>query len=293
MSTTLPAPQNAGPAEAEAAADAVARGLAALNLGPAPALGGWNPVGLHALASREVKRTWAIINQVVWPPVISTLLYVLVIGMGLGASVPQPLGVPYLAFLLPGLMALTIVESSYGECSSSLFQLRFMNAIQELLTAPLASWELVAGFLVGSLTRAFILVGMLIPFLPVFAGMWPQHVIPFVVMTALISIGFSGLGLIAGLLGEKWDQIAIPQTFLFTPLIWVGGVFTPPDMLPKAMQGLVWWNPLFYMIDGLRYGLVGAHAAPLWASFGLGAAFAASGAGVALWLFHTSSKLRP
>lgn len=293
MSSSVEVLAPKGPSEAEVAAEAVAKGLAALQLSPAPATQGWNPVGLYALGSREIKRTWAIINQVVWPPVISTLLYILVIGMGLGANVPQPLGVPYLAFLLPGLMALTVVESSYGECSSSLFQLRFMNAIQELLTAPLASWELVAGFLAGSMTRAFILVGMLVPFLPLFAGRWPEHPIAFVAMTALISIGFSGLGLIAGLVGEKWDQIAIPQTFVFTPLIWVGGVFTPPSMLPPALQALVWWNPLFYLIDGLRYGLVGAHAAPVATSFALGLAFAVAGAGSALWLFQRSPKLRP
>jgi ABC-2 type transport system permease protein len=253
---------------------------------------GVNTIGLRTLIRREIRRTIQVINQVIWPPVISTLLYILIIGMSLGGRVQEVVGVPYLTYLIPGLIALTVVESSYGESSASLFQHRFMNSIQELLISPLAYWEIVAGFIMGSVTRALILGNMLMLFLPFFAGRWPAHWGLYLLMMVLISVFFSALGLAIALWGEKWDQIAIPQTFIFTPLIWIGGSFSPLALLPGPLQTVARFNPIFYLLDGFRYAMLDVHEAPIWASFGLATLFAAGMVAVVLHLFRIGYKLR-
>ena len=252
----------------------------------------FNAIGFESLVRRELKRTFSIINQVIWPPLISTLLYVLVIGMSLGGRIEMATGVPYLAYLIPGLIALTVIDSSYAESSASLFQHRFMGSIQELLIAPLASYELVAGFMIGSAVRALMLGNLLLLFLPVFTGRWPAHWLLYLLLMLVLSVLFSAVGLIMGLLAEKWDHVAIPTTFVFTPLIWVGGAFTPLVLLPEPLRLLAWANPMFYLVDAFRFSVVGVSEAPLWASIGVTVTLATIATGVVLKLFESGSKLR-
>jgi ABC-2 type transport system permease protein len=120
-----------------------------------------NYVGLGTLIRRELKRTYMVINQVVWPPVIMTLLFIFIFGLSLGSRIRTLGGVPYVEFLLPGLVMLNVISSSYDESSSSLFQQRFMNSIQELLIAPLSATELVVGFLAGSVLRGLVIGNLL------------------------------------------------------------------------------------------------------------------------------------
>jgi ABC-2 type transport system permease protein len=253
---------------------------------------GMNGIGFRTLVRREVRRTLQIINQVVWPPLISTLLYVLIIGMSLGSRMQNVLGVPYLDFLIPGLIALTVIETSYGEASSSLFQHRFMNSIQELLTAPLAYWEIVGGLVLSSVARAVVLGSLLLLYLPIFSHRWPAHLLLSLVMMALIATFFSAIGMIAALMGEKWDQIAFPQTFVFTPLIWIGGSFSPISLLPGPVQTLARFNPIFYLLDGFRFAVLDVHEAPIWASIGLAFLLAGAATGTVLQMFKVGYKLR-
>src|SRR5581483_4096370 len=116
-----------------------------------------NPVGFLTLVKRELVRTYKIINQVIWPPIITTLLYVFVFGLALGSRISSVQGVGYAQFLIPGLIMLQVIDSSYGECSSSLFQARFMNSIQEMLTAPMSAMEIVGGYVLGSLARSLLI----------------------------------------------------------------------------------------------------------------------------------------
>lgn len=258
---------------------------------PAPKVPAINTVGLLALMRRELKRTLQVINQVVWPPVISTGLYVLVIGLSLGSRVPLG-GLPYLAFLVPGLVAMTVIDASYEEASASLFQHRFMNSIQELLVAPLAAWELVVGFVAGSVARALLLGNLLMLFLPLFTGRWVSHPVLYLGWMIGIAALFSGIGLVAGLLAEKWDQIAIPKTFLLTPLIWVGGAFAPLSLLPEAVRPVAAFNPIFYIMDGFRYAMVGVAEANVGVSAVVTFGAAVAALSLALALFNRGYKLR-
>jgi ABC-2 type transport system permease protein len=195
---------------------------------------------------------------VIWPPIITTLLYVFVFGVGLGSRIPSVQGVTYAQFLIPGLIMLQVIDSSYGECSSSIFQGRFMNSIQELLIAPMSALEIVAGYILGSLARAF-LIALLITLLGVLlVHIAPQNWLLYFGVIALVSILFSALGLIFGLVADKFDHIAILTTFVITPLTFVGGVFTSASMLPEALRKVELFNPIFYTIDAFRRSYTGA-----------------------------------
>ncbi|MGA9420662.1 MAG: ABC transporter permease [Candidatus Cybelea sp.] len=215
-------------------------------------------MGLWTLVKREIIRSLKIINQVIWPPVITTLLYVYVFGVGLGSRIPSVQGVTYAQFLIPGLIMLQVIDSSYGECSSSIFQGRFMNSIQELLIAPMSAFEIVAGYIIGSLARAF-LIALLITLLGVLlVHIAPQNWLLYFGVIALVSILFSALGLIFGLVADKFDHIAILTTFVITPLTFVGGVFTSASMLPDGLRKVELFNPIFYTIDAFRRSYTGA-----------------------------------
>ena len=216
-----------------------------------------NWIGLGTLVRREFKRTMMTINQVVWPPMITTLLFLFIFGVGLSSAMRLMDGVPYIQFLLPGLVMLNVISSSYDESSSSLFQQRFQLSIQELLIAPLSHLELLLGYIVGSILR-----GLVIGALVMAIGLLVVHVAPrdglilfyFMLVTSLL---FSSVGMIAGLLAKTFDNLAILTTFIITPLTYVGGVFSSVHALPPLVQKISYFNPMLYMIDGLRFGYIG------------------------------------
>jgi ABC-2 type transport system permease protein len=216
-----------------------------------------NYVALWTLVKREVIRSLKIINQVIWPPIITTLLYVFVFGLALGRAIPTVQGVTYAQFLIPGLIMLQVIDASYGECSSSLFQGRFMNSIQELLIAPMSAFEVVAGYILGSLARSLLIAGLITALGVVLVHIAPQNWMLFLGVIVLVSVLFSALGLIFGLVAEKFDQIAILTTFVITPLTFVGGVFTSAEMLPPVLRRFQLFNPIFYTIDAFRRSYTG------------------------------------
>jgi ABC-2 type transport system permease protein len=251
-----------------------------------------NPVGLWALVKRELVRTVKVINQVIWPPIITTVLYVLVFGFGLGSRVQDIGGVPYAAFLIPGLIMLQVIDQTYGEASSSLFQGRFMSSIQEVLVAPLSAGEIVAGFLLAAILRA-----LAIAILILLVGVLLVHTLPrdwflFFGMTVLVASLFGAVGIVFGLVAEKFDHIAIFTTFVITPLVFVGGVFTSARFLPPLIRRISLFNPMFYMIDAFRYAFTGNSDIPLVVSLAIVATLAAVAVAVALRLVAVGYHLR-
>ena len=251
-----------------------------------------NFVGLWTLVKREIVRSLKIINQVIWPPIITTLLYVFVFGLALGSRISSLQGVTYAQFLIPGLIMLQVIDSSYGECSSSLFQGRFMNSIQEMLVAPMSAFESVGGYVLGSLARSLLIAGLI-----TLLGVILVHAVPhdwalYFAVICLVSVLFSALGLIFGLFAEKFDHIAILTTFVITPLTFVGGVFTSATMLPPVLQRLELVNPIFYTIDAFRRSYTGdSFLPPLW-SLATIVALALVSLAIALRLMGSGYKLR-
>jgi ABC-2 type transport system permease protein len=251
-----------------------------------------NPVGFQTLVKRELVRTYKVINQVIWPPIITTILYVLVFGLGLGSRVQSVDGIPYAAFLIPGLIMLQVIDQTYGESSSSLFQSRFLNAIQEMLIAPMSGFEIVSGYVVAAVLRALIIAGLILGVGYAMVHTLPQDWVLFFGAVILVAILFGSLGIVSGLLAEKFDHIAVLTTFVITPLVFVGGVFTTSQFLPPLVRQISYFNPMFYMIDALRYSYTGRSDVPLLTSLGVVAGLAALALGVALFMVERGYKLR-
>lgn len=251
-----------------------------------------NPVGMWTLIKREMVRTFKIINQVIWPPVIQTLLYVFVFGLALGSRIKQVQGVSYAEFLIPGLIMLQVIDSSYGECSSSVFQGRFMNSIQEMLIAPMSAAEMVFGYVLGSVTRAVLIANIIMVLGLIFVHTLPHNWPLYFAVMILVSIFFSALGIIFGLLAEKFDHIAVLTTFAITPLVFVGGVFTSIQFLPPVFRNLSLFNPMFYTIDAFRHSYTGQSYLPLWLSVSAIGLLALVALGTALRMTATGYKLR-
>jgi ABC-2 type transport system permease protein len=251
-----------------------------------------NWVGLQTLIKREMVRTFSIINQVIWPPVITTMLYVFVFGLALGSRIKQIQGVPYATFLIPGLIMLQVIDGTYGESSSSIFQGRFMQSIQELLIAPLSAFEIVAGFVVSGVLRALFIAALI-----TVLGVVLVHTAPidwglYLLVIILVAVLFSALGIIFGLLAEKFDHIATLTTFAITPLVFVGGVFTSIAFLPPLFQRISLFNPMFHMIDAFRFSYTGRGDVPLALSLGVVASLAVAALAVALAMTSRGYKLR-
>lgn len=251
-----------------------------------------NWVAMWTLIKREMKRTFKIINQVIWPPVIQTLLYVFVFGLALGSRIKNVQGVSYAEFLIPGLIMLQVIDSSYGECSSSVFQGRFMNSIQEMLIAPMSAFEMVFGYILGSVTRAVLIANLIMLLGLVFVHTYPHNWLLYFFVMMLVSVLFSALGIIFGLMAEKFDHLAVLTTFAITPLVFIGGVFTSMQFLPPAVRSLSLFNPMFYTIDAFRYSYTGESYLALWLSLGVIGALAVLSVGIALRMTALGYKLR-
>lgn len=252
----------------------------------------FNSVALWTLTKRELIRTWKVINQVIWPPIISTLLYVFVFGLALGRQIQSVDGVSYAQFLIPGLIMLQVIDSSYGETSSSIFQGRFMNSIQEMLIAPMSATEIVWGFLLGSLARALFIAALITGVGVILLHTWPQNWALYFSVIILVSLLFSSLGIICGLMAERFDHLAALTTFVITPLTFVGGVFTAASMLPPVLQRLELFNPIFYTIDAFRRSYTGVSYLDLTLSLGAVAALTVIATMIAMRMMAVGYKLR-
>jgi ABC-2 type transport system permease protein len=251
-----------------------------------------NVVALWTLVKREMVRSLKIINQVIWPPIITTLLYVFVFGLAIGSRIQTLQGVTYAQFLIPGLIMLQVIDSSYGECSSSIFQGRFMNSIQEMLVAPMSAFEIASGYVLGSLVRSLLIAGLITVLGILLVHAVPRDWVLYFGVICLVSILFSALGLIFGLFADKFDHIAILTTFVITPLTFVGGVFTSATMLPPVLQHLQLINPIFYTIDAFRLSYTGHSFLPPLLSLAAIVVMAALAFGIVLRMMSTGYKLR-
>ncbi len=237
-------------------------------------------------------RTFAIINQVIWPPVIQTLLYVFIFGLAIGSRIPSVQGVSYSQFLIPGLIMLQVIEQTYGEGSSSVFQGRFQNWIQELLIAPLSAFEMVLGYVVAGVLRAIFIAILIAVLGAVLVHAVPTNWFLFFGVVIVVAVLFASLGIITGIMAEKFDHLAVTTTFFITPLVFVGGVFTSTQFLPPLVRTLSLFNPMFHMIDALRYSYTGLGDAPLWISLVVVCVLSALSFTAAYLMAATGYKLR-
>ncbi len=220
-------------------------------------------IGFWSLVRREITRFISVFNQTILPPLISTFLYIFIFGYSIGSHLEKIQGFSYIHYLIPGLMMMHVIESSYINTSSSIFISRWANYIEELLVTPLSYLQMVFAILVGGLVRSgIILLGIWCVSL-IFVQALPAHPAIVFFFFIFVSLSFSSLGMIVALCAEEFEHLSIASIFVITPLVFLGGVFNSISMMPPALRWIAFLNPMFYMISGLRYGMLGTSDVPL------------------------------
>jgi ABC-2 type transport system permease protein len=249
-------------------------------------------IGFQTLVWREVVRFSSVFSQTIFPPLVSSFLFIFIFGYSLGSRIDQIAGVPYLSYMIPGLIMMYVIEGSYANTSSSLFISRWANNIEELLVTPLSYFEMVLAVLIGGLVRSLVIaVGVFCVslFFVKFSILHPIVVIFFLIFVSLI---FSSLGMIAALFAEEFEHLTVITTFVITPLVYFGGVFNSIEMVPNAIRWLVQFNPMFYMVNGLRYGMIGTSDASVLTSMMIVFVLFVVLFAATIYLFKTGFKLR-
>ncbi len=246
----------------------------------------------YMLAKRETARYMNVWGQTVVPPVVSAALFLFVFGHALGSRIQEFDGVPYLTYILPGLVIQGAVSNAFANTGSSLFDARRAGYIDDILTSPLKDWQIVLAYTLSGISRG-VFIGLLtiVIAIPVAEGWDVDWVLAPIALLLSCAI-FALLGLLTGLWASRWDHVFVPQTFVMTPLIFLGGVFYPVDLLRGGLADASRWNPILYIVDLQRGSLLGTYAFPPAASL-LGLAILAGALyWVVLWRFQTSPKLR-
>lgn len=218
---------------------------------------------LKSLAAKETNRYLRIWIQTLVPPVITTSLYFVIFGNLIGGRIGEIEGFSYMEFIVPGLIMMSVITSSYSNVASSFFSQKLQKNIEELLIAPVPTHVIIWGFVIGGLSRS-ILVGTLVTIISLFFV--PLHVYSwFIVIVTLLmtAILFSLAGLLNGVFAKSYDDVSIVPTFVLQPLTYLGGVFYAISMLPPFWQAVSKINPIVYMVSGFRYGFLGQTDVPI------------------------------
>jgi ABC-2 type transport system permease protein len=250
-------------------------------------------LGLRTLFLKEYRRFMKVPGQTLASPVVSTVLYLLVFGYALGGRLKQVAGVPYFDFIVPGLVMLGITSNAFLNSSSSMMGMKLTGTIIDLLVTPLAYGEMVAAMVAASAVRG-LLVGALI-WLVASVARWDVQVAQLgyaLAFPALAAVLFGAVGLLTGLWADRFEQLNFVPAFILTPLTFLGGVFYDVRALPPVLQTVSQLNPILYLVEGMRAGLLGTAAVD--PRVGLGALVAATGLLIAacLLVLRSGWKLR-
>lgn len=216
-----------------------------------------NSVALRTLLFKEIRRFARIWPQTLLPPAITTSLYFLIFGKLIGERIGTVNGVSYMNYIVPGVILMSVISHSYSNVVSSFYSTKFQRHIEELLVAPVSNWVILAGYIGGGVARG-VLVGCVVTvislmFTKITVVNWWVAVSVFVLTATLFSLA----GFINAIFADSFDDIAIIPNFVLTPLSYLGGVFYSVSMLPEIWQKIAMVNPILYMINAFRYGLIG------------------------------------
>ena len=251
-----------------------------------------NLTALYTITRREITRILRIWTQTIIPPAITMTLYFMIFGKLIGSRIQDMDGVSYMAFIVPGLVMMSVIQNAYGNISSSFFGAKFGRHIEELLVSPMPNWVILLGYVAGAVLRGLMVGAIVLLIALAFTRLEVPH--PFITLITVIlgATIFALAGFINAIYAKKFDDIAIIPTFILTPLTYLGGVFYSVKILPEWAQTLTHLNPVFYIVNAFRYGLLGIHDMPLWQSFALMGAFIAVLGWISLWLLNRGTGLR-
>jgi ABC-2 type transport system permease protein len=200
--------------------------------------------------------------------------------------------VDYEVFIVPGLITMAMVQAAYANNASSIFQARFDRYVNDVLSAPMRPWQMTLGYTVGGLFRALAIGGALLVCAAILVGVPVERPFALVAMVGLGLVLFASLGLVVGIYAQTWDHTTFIANIVILPLAFVGGVFYSIDVLPSPWHELSHFNPVFYLVSGVRFGFLGEADVSVWLSLAVTAALAAPTYLWAQWLFTTGKKLK-
>ncbi|HLV76331.1 MAG TPA: ABC transporter permease [Marinobacter sp.] len=249
-------------------------------------------VAFQTILVREIRRFTRIWPQTLLPPAVTMTLYFIIFGNLIGSRIGDMGGYDYMQFIVPGLIMMAVITSSYSNVVSSFFSMKFQRSIEELLVSPVPNWVILWGYVAGGMARG-LSIGLIVTLLSLAFTSLAIHNLTMVVVTVfLTSALFSLGGFINAMLATKFDDISIVPTFVLTPLTYLGGVFYSIDLLPAFWQGASMINPILYMVNGFRYGILGVSDVNPFIALGMIIAFIVVLAAVALRLLARGKGIR-
>ena len=251
-----------------------------------------NLTALYTVARREISRILRIWSQTLVPPAITMTLYFLIFGGLIGSRVGEMDGIRYMDFIVPGLVMMSVIQNSYGNISSSFFGAKFGRHVEELLVSPMPDWVILGGYVAGAVLRGLMVGIIVLCIAMLFTTVRVPH--PLVTLTTVLlgAVIFSLAGFINAVFAKKFDDVAIVPVFILTPLTYLGGVFYSVKLLPGWAEAMTHANPIFYMVNAFRYGLLGTSDVSLGVAYALMLAFVVALGALSLWLLRRGTGLR-
>jgi ABC-2 type transport system permease protein len=252
-----------------------------------------NWLGLATLMEREVRRFLVVWTQTLAGPLVTAALFFGIFALAIGPSRGEIMGVPFVHFLAPGILMMTIVQNAFANTSSSIVISKVQGNIVDTLMPPLSPLELVLGFMAGGIARGLFVGVVIAAMMWAVLGVGVANPIWALVFMFLGAAMLSAIGIAAGVLANKFDQMAAITNFIVTPLSFLSGTFYSLEAMPPLMQTISHWNPVFYLIDGMRFGLLGvSDSSPV---LGLAVVLATTAALMTLcwWWFRTGFRMKP
>jgi ABC-2 type transport system permease protein len=247
---------------------------------------------IKAIYKFELARTLRTLLQSIASPVISTSLYFIVFGSAIGSRMAEIDGVSYGAFIVPGLMMLSIMTESISNASFGIYMPRFSGTIYEVLSAPISAVEIVIGYVGAAATKSIILGAVILATARLFVPFSIEHPIWMIGFLVLISVTFSMFGFILGLWADGFEKLQIVPMMIVTPLSFLGGSFYSIDMLPPLWRQLTLFNPVVYLVSGFRWSFYGVSDVDVTISLGMTVLFLLACLGVVWWIFRTGYRLK-
>jgi ABC-2 type transport system permease protein len=251
-----------------------------------------NVHAIRAIYGFELARTWRTLMQSIASPVLSTSLYFIVFGAAIGSRMTAIDGVSYGAFIVPGLMMLSILTESISNSSFGIYMPRFAGTIYEVLSAPISTLEIVIGYVGAAATKSVILGAVILATARLFVSFSILHPLWMVGFLILTSVTFSFFGFIIGVWADGWEKLQIVPMLIVTPLTFLGGSFYSISMLPPLWQKIALVNPVVYLVSGFRWSFYGTSDVNVGVSFGMTLLFLLLCMIAVAWIFRTGYKLK-
>ncbi len=255
-------------------------------------MNGVNVYAIRAIYRFEMARTRRTLMQSIIAPVISTALYFVVFGAAIGARIPEVEGVTYGAFIVPGLIMLSLLTQSISNASFGIYFPKFTGTIYELLSAPISYFEIVVSYVGAAATKSVILGLVILATAALLVPVRIEHPLWMIAFLVLTSVTFSLFGFIIGIWADGFEKLQLIPLLIVTPLTFLGGSFYSIDMLPPFWQTVSLANPVVYLVSGFRWSFYGLADVGVGVSLAMTLAFLAASVAVVAWMFRTGYRLK-